>query len=147
VLEIRELVKELGKEKTVILSTHILPEASQVCNEVIILNNGKLIAQGTLNELREKLRKSEEMKFLVRTEADLKKMLELKSEDFVVDVIEKHKGEYEILLKPELNVSGILSKKIVEKGIALFEMRSMELSLEEIFVRLLIYEDENSNQN
>jgi len=145
VLEIRQLVVELGKEKTVLLSTHILPEASQVCNEVIILNNGRLIAQGTLSELREKLKRSEEMRFFVRTNADFKTMLELKNENFVVDVNEKQKGEYEILLKPEVDASGKLSKTIVEKGISLFELRSMELSLEEIFVRLLIYEDGHTN--
>jgi len=54
IIEIRNLIKELGKEKTVILSTHILPEVQATCNKVLIINNGKIAADGTLEELQKR---------------------------------------------------------------------------------------------
>jgi len=59
IVEIRDLIKKIGKEKTIILSTHILPEVSATCSRVVIINQGKIVAQGTSEELSAKLGSSE----------------------------------------------------------------------------------------
>ena len=51
IVEIRDLIKKIGEKKTVILSTHILPEVTATCSRVVIINNGKIVAQGTADEL------------------------------------------------------------------------------------------------
>src|SRR6187399_3589177 len=67
-IEIRQLIRELGKEKTIILSTHILPEVSQTCQRVVIINKGKVVAVDTPDNLTERLRGSETM--FVQVEGD-----------------------------------------------------------------------------
>ena len=52
IVEIRDLIKEIGQEKTVILSTHILPEVQATCSRILIINNGQLVADGTPEDLR-----------------------------------------------------------------------------------------------
>lgn len=144
VLEVRSLIKELGKDKTVILSTHILPEASQVSQEVIIINNGKIVAQDTLQGLTKRLEESKYISVIARLEASNSQLEELRKDPLVLDVFDRGRSYYEFHINPEPDSIKLLAQKIVAKNIGLLELRPKELNLEEIFIRLVVYGEDES---
>ena len=70
VVEVRNVIKNIGKQRTVLLSTHILSEAQQICDRVLIINKGKIIAEDTPENLQARLTGSERVALLVRGEMD-----------------------------------------------------------------------------
>lgn len=146
VLEVRELIKELGKDKTVILSTHILPEASQVSDEVIIINNGRIVAQDTLQGLTMRLKESNHISVIARLEANPSQLEELKRDPLVLNMIDRGRSYYEFHISSDPDSIKLLAQKIVDKKIGLLELRPTELNLEEIFIRLVVYGEDDSNR-
>ncbi len=144
VVEVRELIKGLGRDKTVILSTHILPEASQVCQEVIILNNGRVVAKGTLTELGKRMEDSDQISLLFKLDRDLQNLEWLRDDPMILGLTQCGKHLYEIQIKPSEDGIKKLVKKIVDAGIGILELRQKEFSLEEIFVKLVVYGDDTS---
>ncbi len=140
VVEIRELIRELGKTRTIILSTHILAEASQVCDMVIILNRGRVVAQGTLAELGRKLQHEGGSPVLVRTDATEDAMSKLKALPFVYEISRNDTGIYEVTLDTRDESKANLIREMVNLGLNVFEVKQRELSLEEIFIKLVLSE-------
>ena len=141
IIEIRQLIKNLAQKKTIILSTHILPEVSATCDRVIIINDGELVASGTTEELQEK---AEGDAIIYTTiSADLKKIEEgLKSVDFVksynlVSKLSNTKNRFKIVAKKDQdNVEEQIFKMAVDNKWVLSELYSESLSLEDIFIKL-----------
>lgn len=138
IVEIRNLIKELGKEKTVILSTHILPEVEMLCERAIIIHKGKIVAEGKIKELEEKTKRKESVKFLIRA----------KKENFE-EKIKERKDVESYSIKP-LNdfIEGKISFKegdareiffdfCVENKWKIYELYSERYGLEEIFLQLV----------
>lgn len=140
IVEIRELIKNLGKEKTVIFSTHILSEVSATCDRVIIINNGKIVGEGTPSELAAraagqellyvKLKGNKEsIEAKLRSLSGVKelKLLDREGEEIYGFTIESENGEE---LRPEL------TKLILESGWGLLEINKKTVSLEDVFREL-----------
>ena len=135
IIEIRELIKRLRGERTIILSTHILPEVSEICDRVIIIDNGQIVGEGTPDSLRDILAYSN--KILLQVEKDGEKAKNICKELKEVNDIEM-KEENRILLttKSDKDLRSDISKKLISSGLELKEIRLLDISLEDIFKKL-----------
>ncbi len=142
--ETRELIKNLGKEKTIILSTHILPEVSMVCNRIVIINKGEVIAVDTPAGLLERLEgKTQWLNLTIRGNKE-NIIKELKETDFVKNIscqsYENNIGKYTIEIANEISAREKIAHKIVQSGWGLLEMVMQKASLEDIFLQLITSE-------
>ena len=151
IIETRELIENLGGDHTIILSTHILPEVEQICNRVVIINKGRIVAQDTPENLTGRLRGSETIHLEVDTDgAD------------PIDALKDVKGVTRLETKPSSSAASIfevesvpgedlrreLARVVVANGWGLLEMRPIRMSLEEIFLELTTEEaDLNDDQD
>lgn len=143
VRDVRELIIELGKERTVLLSTHILTEAQALCNRVLIINKGKIVAEDTPDKLRSRLSGGDRISIKVAGDgAGLNEALGKVSG--VTSVRVPRDGEVEIETVPGGNVRPDLAKTVVNGGWGLLEMKSMGMSLEDIYLQLIQDEQEET---
>lgn len=140
IIEIRNLIKDIGKDRTIILSSHILSEVSAVCDRVVIINKGKIVASGTPEELSKKL--SYGNKQILRVKAQKKDAVEALKEIPEVKIVIEH-GVFEqntvdliVEAKDDLDIRELIFEKLVAKSMPLLMMKSMDLSLEEIFLQV-----------
>ncbi len=135
IIEVRELVRDLGKEHTVILSTHILPEVSQICTRVIIINDGRIVAEDTPDRLVARLSGGERLYVQVSHPSDdLPKAI--KSIEGVTAVESSKNGAYEIECTVGTDCRAEIARQVVMSDAGLLEMRAIGMSLEEVFLRL-----------
>jgi len=142
--ETRDLIKSLAGDHTIVLSTHILPEVSQTCEQVIIINKGKVVATDSVSNLQNRARSGETVLVEVAGRngsldpATVQRRLEQISG--VSRVVFKADGQkhfvFEVESKKERAVRGDLARAIVESGWDLNELRTAAMSLEEIFLQL-----------
>src|ERR1700756_880687 len=142
--ETRELIRSLAGDHTIILSTHILPEVEQTCQQVIIINKGKLVATDSVNNLQNRSRRAGSVLVEIagRREAldspEVKRRLE--KVPGVSRVLFKEKREngfvFEVDGETDRAIRGDLARAIVESGWDLNELRTAAVSLEEIFLQL-----------
>jgi ABC-2 type transport system ATP-binding protein len=139
IIETRQLIKALAGDHTIILSTHILPEVSQTCQRVVIINRGKVVAVDTPDNLTSRLQGSETMYLQVDAAgADVGSVLQRVSgvtRVAVTDTKQQIVG-YEVDSEAGRDVRRELAAAIVGRGWGLLEMRPMRLSLEEIFLHV-----------
>ena len=140
IIETRQLVKQLGGDHTVILSTHILPEVSQTCHRVVIINKGRVVAVDTPENLTSRLRGSETMYLQVDAGANGAVQETLASIPGVTQVAQTDSRgtitSYEVNSQTGFDVRRDLSAAIVNRGWGLLELRPLRMSLEEIFLHL-----------
>ena len=142
--ETRDLIKSLAGDHTIILSTHILPEVEQTCQQVIIINKGKLVATDTVDNLQNRARGAESVLVEVGGRngnldpAVIQARLEkVSGVDRVVLKNKRQAGStFELQTKKDQFLRGDLSRAVVEAGWDLNELRSSAASLEEIFLQL-----------
>ena len=139
IIETRQLIKSLAGDHTIILSTHILPEVSQTCQRVVIINRGKVVAVDTPDNLTSRLRGSETMYLQVdATGADAAAVLQHVAGVTRVAIADT-KGAavgYEVDSEAGQDVRRELAAAVVGRGWGLLEMRPMRMSLEEIFLHV-----------
>lgn len=136
IVEIRKLIRQLGKEKTVILSTHILPEVEATCDRILIINKGKIVADGTANDLRKQAEGQSLIKARIEDgeqEAIKSAVLELAS---VAGVELNDHNLLDIQCKPDKSVARDIFNLCVKNKWVLTEMTTSETSLEDIFRNL-----------
>ena len=135
VVEVRNVIREIGKERTVLLSTHVLSEAQQLCDRVLIINKGKIAAEDTPANLQASLIGSERGMLRVRGEADnlIEKIQKVKGVNYVQP---KEDGVLEFQFAPGQDVRAEVARTTVKAGYDLLEMRPIGMSLEEIFLQL-----------
>ncbi len=140
IVEIRKLIRELGEEKTVILSTHILPEVEATCDRILIINKGKIVADGTADTLRKQAQGQEIVKVKIEETAPEPAMEALKKLRSVsaVKYANAQQNRFEIQSKPHATATRDIFKLCVEKGWVLTEMTPIETKLEDIFRDLTI---------
>jgi len=141
IIEVRELVKSLGGDHTIILSTHILPEASQVCERLVIIDEGEVVAEGTPEMLTSRLQQTQRI-FLQVQEAAPDVTTQLSRLEGVADVEEQGEGKYEIACALGTDRRAEISSLVVTRGWGLLELRPVGMSLEEIFLQLTAVEEE-----
>jgi ABC-2 type transport system ATP-binding protein len=142
IVEIRQLIRDIGREKTIILSTHILPEVSATCNRVIIISDARMVASGTTDELINSAQGGDVV--TVSVQADQDALYEaMRTAAFVSEfskVGEEHvDGKLWIALEiksTETRIGEQLFRLVVDKGWSLRELRTEKMSLEEVFARL-----------
>ncbi|HEX2696744.1 MAG TPA: ATP-binding cassette domain-containing protein [Anaerolineales bacterium] len=135
VVEVRDLIREIGKERTVLLSTHILSEAQQICDRVLIINKGKIVAEDTPENLQSRLVGSERVALRVRGDSDglpkvITKVKGVQSAHSAPD------GSVEFQFAPGQDVRPQVAKAVINAGYDLLELRPVGMSLEEIFLEL-----------
>ncbi|MDR0198089.1 MAG: ABC transporter ATP-binding protein [Oscillospiraceae bacterium] len=138
IIEIRSLIKKLGKNHTVILSSHILPEVQAVCDKIVIINRGKIVADASA----ESLTLSGDRKLIMRIEGgcgEIKKLLSSVGHVERVTVggeIEPKVYEYEIEAESGADVRRDVFRKLAGRNFPVLMMKSSELTLEEIFLKI-----------
>ena len=135
IIEIRELIKRIGKAKTVILSSHILAEVEATCDRIMIINNGKLVADGTAEELRMRSRGSDLLKLKIEDGNEdeiIKSLQKLKG----VSMVDKENGRF--LVQSELGkpIARPVFQLCVDKSWTITEMTPVETKLEDVFREL-----------
>jgi len=135
IIEVRELIRSLGGERTIILSTHILSEASQVCGRVVIINEGQIVAEDTPERLTARL-KGRERVYLQVSQPSAEVEAALQAIEGVATVEAKGNGGYEIESVLGADRRAEIAAAIVEGGWGLLEIRPLGMSLEEIFLKL-----------
>ncbi len=143
--EVRELIKSLAGQHTVLLSTHILPEAQMTCQRVIIINRGRIVAEDTPEALTAQLRRAQTTLVRVRggDDALAKQILDLPQVNNVRPGDEPETWIVDSELGAECQAD--VARLVVEKGLDLLELRPVEMSLEEVFRELTMTENiENS---
>lgn len=135
IIEIRKLIKKIGKEKTVILSSHILAEVEATCDRILIINKGKIVADGTAENLKKQSTGSEIIKATIEdgNVNDVFTSLQNIETVEVVDIIDKAKNTFEIQSIKDKSSRKNVFKLCVEKGWILTEMTPFETKLEDIF--------------
>ena len=135
VVDVRNLIREMGKQRTVLLSTHILSEAQQICDRVLIINKGRIIAEDTPQNLQARLVGSERASVRVRGDGDglAKVVQKVKG---VRSIAALDDGNLEFQFTPGHDVRPEVAKAIVAAGFDLLELRPVGMSLEEIFLEL-----------
>ncbi len=135
IIEVRELIRSLGGEHTVILSTHILPEVSQVANRVLIINKGRIVAEDTPDRLTTRLKGGERIQVVLGADPENAPEV-LAGVPGVLKVDRVGDGAYDLTCSPDEDPRPALAKAIVTRGWPLLELRRVGLSLEEVFLQL-----------
>ncbi len=140
IIEIRNLISRLGKNHTIILSSHILSEIQAVCERVIIINQGRIIADDKAENLSDRL--SNDRSVVVRIEGGEKNMLEalstVKGVKSVISLGCKEQGSFDFLIEPEINtdIRKEVFERVVSRGKTILSLTSNKVSLEQVFLRL-----------
>ena len=140
IVEIRALIKNIGKEKTVILSTHILPEVEATCDRILIINKGKIVADGTAATLRKQAQGQQVLRVRIE-DGDLNAIYEKLSSlptVSMVDILDKDAHRFEIQSTAEATSNREIFKLCVKNKWPLTEMIPFETRLEDIFRDLTV---------
>jgi ABC-2 type transport system ATP-binding protein len=147
--EIRQLIKGFSQNRTVILSTHILPEVSQVCDRVIIINKGSIVAEDSPQNLTRGHGKSSRTQLVVRApEDEIRSFLStLTGVRSVVPSGTVTDGEHGLIVEaaPDTDVRSELARAVLGKGWDLLELRPIQVSLEDVFIDLVTEETEDES--
>jgi ABC-2 type transport system ATP-binding protein len=149
IIETRQLIKELAGTHTIVLSTHILPEVSQTCDRVVIINKGRVVAIDTPANLTARLRGSETMYLQVDAAgADASGALRNVPGVLGVSVSDRHNGivGYEVSTESGRDIRRDLARTVVSQNWGLLELRPSRMSLEEIFLSLTTEEEKSTDK-
>jgi len=154
VTEIRALIKELGKDHTVILSSHILSEVSQICNRVIIINKGQIVAIDTPENLEKKVVKDNSVYVTVEDTENkmdtVKDKLEKVQEIKLISENEDGTKKYMITATEDVDLRKNIFDTFAKEGITIFEMKKSDATLEDAFMQLINSQnetEETENEN
>ena len=141
ITEIRSLIKELGKTHTVILSSHILSEVSQICNKVIIINKGKIVAVDTPENLENKVSNNNATYVTVEdTENKMDSMKDKIKEIKAIKLVKENEDgtkDYELQAEKDVDLRKIIFKEFAKENITIFEMKKADTTLEDAFIKLI----------
>ena len=141
ITEIRELIKELGKTHTIILSSHILSEVSQICNKVIIINKGKIVAIDTPENLEKKVESNNTTYVTVEdTENKIETIKEKIPEIKNIKLIKENEDgtkQYALESDKDTDLRKIVFNEFAKENITIFEMKKADTTLEDAFMKLI----------
>lgn len=141
IMEIRSLIKDLGREHTVILSSHILSEVSQICDRVIIINNGKIVAEDTPEHLENKVSSNNIIYITVEDNNDkintMKEKIKGIKEIKLIETNEDKTKRYMISGEKDEDLRKVIFTEFAKEGITIFEMKKPEVTLEDAFMQII----------
>ena len=143
VVETRRLIQDLGKEQTVVLSSHILPEVSMICQRVLIIHQGKIVAEDTPDNLAQRLQGMDRLEVAVRGPVDqvLPALEKVKGVTKVTHHRTQEGDGYTIQVRRGQDLRDEISRAVISSGWSLLSMQQVGMSLEEIFLRLTTHEE------
>ncbi len=147
IVEIRHLIRELGQRHTILLSSHVLPEVAQVCQRVLIINKGRIVATDSPANLTSQLQKT--ARIILRVRGELGQLASvLKRIDGVRSVFRESNGTHRMVVETDRgrDLRADLARAVVERGLDLLELKTDELSLEDIFMQLVTEESPASQE-
>lgn len=137
IIDVRNLIKSLGGDHTIILSTHILPEVSQTCSRVLIINDGKIVAEDTPNRLSARVRGAEHVFLQVaKPTPEIPSELEKVKGVLGVQIKDASTGAFEIETTLGTDRRTDIATMAVQRGWGLLELRPVGMTLEEVFLKL-----------
>ena len=141
IIEIRKLIQQLGTAHTILLSSHILPEVTQICQRVIIINEGEIVAMDTLDGLNASMRHARRLELKVRNPADgIQNKLE--ALDKVTSVQTRGRDFFVIESDPDVHLQDAVARLALDQLWGIEELKPMTLTLEDIFLKLTTEEKE-----
>lgn len=141
IIEIRELIKGLAGDRTIILSTHILQEVNMICTRVIIVHKGKIVLEESLDRITGDSHSSKIL-LLKINRSDSNVADRIRGLPHVSDVSENFVGEFRVTSEGSHDIRELVAKTVVENGWGLLELRPLTESLEEIFLKVISAEGE-----
>lgn len=151
ITEIRSLIKELEKKHTVILSSHILSEVSQICNKVIIINKGKIVAIDTPENLESKVTNNNCIYITVEdTENKMEKIKEKIKDIKKIELLQENEDstkQYLVEAEGEVDLRKTLFSELAKENITIFEMKKADSTLEDAFMKLIEGGENNVGSN
>ena len=153
VVETRELISDLGREHTLLLSSHILPEVSAICSRVLVINDGRIVADDDPDQLSDKLQHAERIEVSVRgvdAPAFISAMREISvvidaRTDQRVSIVQRAEREnfspFIVDARPNNNASELVAKTVIDNGWGLSNLTPLPMTLEEIFLELTTEEN------
>ena len=143
VVETRRLIQDLGKQQTVVLSSHILPEVSMICERVMIINEGKFVAEDTPDNLAKRLQGVNRLEVEVSGPRDevLPALRKIKGVSDVTIRAGQGRSIYTIQAQGGEDLRDQISRAVISSGWSLLSMQMVGMSLEEIFLKLTTHEE------
>ncbi len=133
--DLRDLIRDLGREHTVLFSTHILSEAEQVCDKVVIINRGEIVAQGAPTFLRQDLERGG--RILLRTNAPFAELQGVLGQIETIDKVIQERDTFIVTpTTDDFDVRPLIAQAVVENSWELVELRKLAMNLEEIFLEV-----------
>lgn len=139
IIEIREVIRSLGQQHTVILSSHILPEVQEICDRILVIDHGRIVADGTPAELSERIEGSEQLNMTIEGEpsAVLGVLRAVPGVASAVVIVEDGmKSVYRITAETDTDIRRAVFDALSQHRLAILSMQQVELSLEDIFLEL-----------
>jgi ABC-2 type transport system ATP-binding protein len=140
IVEIRQLIKDLSGDHTVILSSHILPEVSQLCQRVIIINKGQIVASDTPENLARQLGHGSRLKLEIKGPVP-EVTAALQTLPGVKDVVSQGEARFLVTFAGEQELRPDVARLVVDRGWDLLELQAQEFTLEEVFLNLVTEEE------
>ncbi len=148
IIEIRNLIKKIGEEKTVILSTHILPEVEVTCDRVVIINKGKIAAIGTTDDLQKTFKGNDKIEIILKDKIDESIKEKIQKIDGILNITSHNTEEDQSIIKIEVEKGKDprydIFQFIVQEKLPLLELKREQISLEDIFRELTVQENLNN---
>ena len=151
IIEIRNVIKELGQKSTIILSSHILPEVQAICERILVINNGVIVADGATETLTASVEGKHQLQ--LRIEGDPEKVLPvLKNISGVVFAEVQGEGEpgafdYTVESRKDLDLRRDIMAAISGAGFAVLQIKAATLSLEDVFIKLVTDEEAHGDED
>jgi len=133
--EVRKLIREIGQQRTVLLSTHILSEAQQICDRVLIINKGEIVVEDTPEHLQAGLTGVQRISVRVGGDGDGVEKVISKIAG-VGRVVTTNEGAIEVESAPGKDIRPMIARDVIKAGFDLLELKRIDLSLEDIFIQL-----------
>ena len=150
ITQIRNLIKELGKTHTIIISSHILSEISQICKKVIIINYGKIVVKDTPEKLEEKVKKQNQLTITVEDKGskidEITEQIKGIKEIKLIKDNEDGTKEYVIATDENQDIRKEIFEKYAKNDITIFELKKNEATLEEAFMKLIEQKQEEEEE-
>jgi len=140
IIEIRKLIQELASSHTIILSSHILPEITQICKRVIIINDGQIAAVDSLESLTNRLNKGERLLLRLR-HSNYETIEKLRTLKKVITVAEQETSQFTIDCEPHANIQDRIAKLALENNWGIVELKPASITLEDVFLKLTLEEN------
>jgi ABC-2 type transport system ATP-binding protein len=135
IIEIRQLIKSLRGDRTIILSTHILAEVTQTCDGVVIINEGRLMASGSLEDLTASVRKKETA--ILKVRRGLAEAADAIRAVAGVEKVHREDGELRVEWRPGTDPRDEIVRLCVEKGFGLLELRPLTMNIEDLYLKIV----------